>query len=97
MPYVNDLKGKQAGWKRFEYKQVTSLSISINFDYDNLEGSSVRTTHVDDGQHSFKVDYDEMQWIDSQINAALEMKARSIRLSLTAFDNRVEKSCKIRN
>lgn len=97
MPYVNDLNSKQAGWKRFEYLQVTSLSISITFDYDNLEGSSVRTTHVDGGLHTFKVDYEEMKWIDNQIDAALEMKARTIRLSLNAFDDRVEKSCKIRN
>lgn len=92
-----DLKGKEAGWKRLEYKHVSSLSISIRFDYDNLEESSVRTSHVDDGRDSFKVDYNEIQWIEKQIDAALEMKARSVRLSLMMIDGRLEKRCSIRS
>lgn len=91
-----DLGGKRAGWKRHEYKHISSLSISIRFDYDNLEDSSVRTSHVDDGYESFKVDYAEMQWIEKQIDAALEMKARTIRLTITVNDGRVEKRCNIR-
>ncbi len=97
MARMCDLKGKQASWKRLEYKHVSSLSISIRFDHDKLEESSVRTSNVDDGHETFKIGYDEMQWIEKQIDAALEMNARSVRLSLMIIDEKIEKRCSIRS
>lgn len=97
MARVSDLKGKQAGWKRLEYKEVSSLGITIHFDYENLAESRVRTTSTDDGYNTFKVDYNEMEWINKQIDAALEMEARSIRLTLDFSGERLIKRCSIRD
>lgn len=97
MANVNDLKSKQTGWRRLEYKLVSRLSISIRFDYDNLEDSSVDTVNSDDGQTTFKLDYNEMNWIEEHINEAIDMKARSVRLSLEIFDGNIEKRCRVRH
>ena len=91
------LGGKRAGWERLEYKEVSSLGITIHFDYEDLKESRVRTTSTDDGYNTFKVGYNEIKWIEEQIDAALKMKARSIRLTLDLSGERLIKRCSIRD